>query len=77
MLPIRLNMKCLFLRHRSQPISLARFHLAYFARSVVLNRNKTQFIVESIAYDSEGNEVGRGNGVFVRGKFLLSESRGY
>ncbi|MGE4594646.1 MAG: hypothetical protein AAEF23_03900 [Gammaproteobacteria bacterium] len=43
----------------------------------VVNRNKTQFIVESIAYDSEGNEVGRGNGVFVRGKFLLSESRGY
>ncbi len=43
----------------------------------VVNRNKTQFIVESIAYDSEGNEVGRGNGVFVRGKFLLRDSRGY
>ena len=43
----------------------------------VVNRNKSQFIAESIVYDSEGNEVGRGSGVFVRGKFPLRDARGY
>ena len=43
----------------------------------VVNRNKSQFIAESVAYDSEGNEVGRGSGIFVRGKFLLGEALGY
>ena len=43
----------------------------------VVNRNKTQFIAESIVYDAEGNEVGRGNGIFVRGRFPLKEALGY
>ena len=43
----------------------------------VVNQNKSQFIVESIAYNSEGKEIARGNGVFVRGKFLLAEALGY
>jgi len=43
----------------------------------VVNRNKTQFIAESVVYDSSGNEVGRGNGIFVRGKFPLEEASGY
>ena len=43
----------------------------------VVNRNKTQFIAESVVYDSEGNEVGRGNGIFVRGRFPLREALGY
>ncbi len=43
----------------------------------VVNRNKSQFIAQAIAYDSEGNEVGRGSGIFVRGKFPLRETRGY
>ena len=43
----------------------------------VVNQTKSQFLSEAVAYDSEGNEVGRGSGVFVRGKFPLSEARGY
>ena len=43
----------------------------------VVNRTKSQFIAEAIAYDSGGHEVGRGTGVFVRGKFLLQEAPGY
>ena len=43
----------------------------------VVNRNRSQFIAEAVAYDSEGREVGRGTGVFVRGRVLLSEAEGY
>ena len=43
----------------------------------VVNKNRTQFIAESIAFDAKGNEIGRGNGVFMRSKQLLSEIRGY
>ena len=39
--------------------------------------NKSQFIAESVAYDSQRNEIGRGSGVFVRGGFLLREALGY
>lgn len=43
----------------------------------VVNQNKTQFIAESVAYDSAGKELGRGNGIFVRGKVPLVEALGY
>jgi uncharacterized protein (TIGR00369 family) len=43
----------------------------------VVNQNRSQFIAEAIAYDSDGNEVGRGSGVFVRGKVPLRKTRGY
>jgi len=43
----------------------------------VVNRNKTQFIAESVVYDSEGKEIGRGNGLFVRSKLLLKDAAGY
>ncbi len=43
----------------------------------VVNKNKTQFIAESVVYDSEGNEIGRGNGVFVRSKLPLNQAKGY
>ncbi|MEN8207381.1 MAG: PaaI family thioesterase [Pseudomonadota bacterium] len=43
----------------------------------VVNYNKSQFIAEAIAYDSEDNEIGRGSGIFVRGKFPLREALGY
>ncbi len=43
----------------------------------VVNTNKTQFIAESIVYDSNGIEIGRGNGVFVRSKQFLAETKGY
>ena len=43
----------------------------------VVNQNKTQFIAESIAYDSAGKEIGRGNGIFVRSKIPLAGIPGY
>lgn len=43
----------------------------------VVSKNRTQFIAESVVYDSDGKEIGRGNGVFVRSKLLLSEAKGY
>lgn len=43
----------------------------------VVNKNRSQFIAESIVYDSEGREIGRGNGIFVRGKLPLIEAAGY
>ncbi len=43
----------------------------------VVNRNKSQFIAESILYNAEGQEIGRGNGVFVRGKLPLKNVQGY
>jgi uncharacterized protein (TIGR00369 family) len=43
----------------------------------VVNKNRTQFIAESVVYDSAGNEIGRGNGIFVRSKFPLIEAAGY
>jgi len=43
----------------------------------VVNHNRSQFIAESVVYDSRGTEVGRGSGIFVRSKLLLSEAQGY
>lgn len=43
----------------------------------VVNKNNTQFIVESIAYNIDGKEIARGNGIFVKGKFLLCDALGY
>ena len=43
----------------------------------VVNSTKSQFIRESIAYNSEGKEIARGSGVFVRGKIKLADALGY
>ena len=43
----------------------------------VVNRNNTQFIAEAVLYDADGREVGRGMGIFVRGKRLLRDIPGY
>ena len=43
----------------------------------VVNSTKTQFIAESIVYDAKGNEIARGNGIFVRGRTLLTDAAGY
>ena len=43
----------------------------------VVNMNSSQFIAESIVYDSAGREIGRGNGIFVRGKHRLVDASGY
>jgi hypothetical protein len=43
----------------------------------VVNKNRSQFIAESVVYDTDGKEIGRGSGVFVRGKFPLVDAAGY
>lgn len=47
------------------------------AKGKVVNSNKLQFIAESTVYDHKNREVGRGNGVFMRGKYPLVEAAGY
>lgn len=43
----------------------------------VVHQSKTQIIADSVVYDGREREIGRGNGLFVRGKIRLSEVRGY
>ena len=43
----------------------------------VVNSTKSQFITESVVYNEEGKEIGRGNGIFVRSKIPLSPDIGY
>jgi uncharacterized protein (TIGR00369 family) len=43
----------------------------------VVNKNNTQFIVESVAYDSESREIGRGTGIIARSKLMLEDVPAY
>lgn len=43
----------------------------------VVNRNRTQFIAESVLLDGELREIARASGVFVRSKIALSSEIGY
>ena len=62
-----------FTTYLTRPVSSGKL------RSIgrVVNRNRLQFIAESIVYDSEENEIGRGNGIFVRSKLPLKGAAGY
>lgn len=43
----------------------------------VANQNRTQFIAESVLYDSHDAEIASVTGMFVRSKMPLSEKIGY
>ena len=43
----------------------------------VVNQTRSQFIAEAVVYDAEDRELGRGNGVFVRGRLRLADALGY
>jgi acyl-coenzyme A thioesterase PaaI-like protein len=43
----------------------------------VVNQNRSQFIAESVMYDSNDKEIARATGIFVRSKIPLSEKIGY
>lgn len=43
----------------------------------VATRTGRQFIAESVIYDSDGQEAGRGNGIFIKGKVPLSNVASY
>ena len=47
------------------------------AVGTVVNQNRSQFISESIVYNSEGKEIGRGSGIFVRSKIPLEDTLNY
>ena len=43
----------------------------------VVNMNNTQFITESVLFNEQKKEIGRGSGIFVKSKFPLSKAMGY
>jgi uncharacterized protein (TIGR00369 family) len=43
----------------------------------VVSKTKTQIIAESVVYDGQGKEIGRGSGIFVRSKMPLTSALGY
>jgi uncharacterized protein (TIGR00369 family) len=43
----------------------------------VVNRTRSQFLAEATVEDGEGQEIGRGSGVFVRGRTRLENVPGY
>ncbi len=62
-----------FTTYLTRPVSQGKLR----AVGKVVNQNKSQFIAESVVYDGQGNEIGRGNGIFVRSKIKLTDSKGY
>jgi uncharacterized protein (TIGR00369 family) len=43
----------------------------------VVNQNRTQFIAESVLFDSDDREIGRATGLFVKSRIPLSSDIGY
>ncbi len=43
----------------------------------VVNEGRTQWLAESVVYDDEDQEVGRGSGTFVRSRSPLTPEIGY
>ncbi|CCK80289.1 MULTISPECIES: PaaI family thioesterase [Desulfobacula] len=43
----------------------------------VVNQNRSQFICESVLFDSNDKEIARATGIFVRSKIPLSDKIGY
>lgn len=62
-----------FTTYLTRPVSEGKL----ISVGTVVNQNKSQFIADSVVYDSKGNEIGRGNGIFVRSKMPLVNAKGY
>ena len=62
-----------FTTYLTRPVSTGRLR----SEGRVVSRNRTQFIAEAVVYDAAGKEIGRGNGIFVRGKLRLRDVAGY
>ena len=62
-----------FTTYLTRPVSEGRIKTI----GKVVNKNKSQFIAEAVAYDSNEKEIGRGNGVFVRSKMRLADIAPY
>jgi len=62
-----------FTTYITRPVSSGKMR----AVGRVVNKNRSQWIVESVVFDSEDREIARGNGIFVRSKVLLKDAAGY
>lgn len=62
-----------FTTYLTRPVAVGKMK----AVGKLVNMNKSQFIAESIVYDEKDREIGRGNGIFVRGKLPLVDAKGY
>ena len=62
-----------FTTYLTRPVTSGKIR----AEGKVVNQNKTQFIAEAVLYDEQGNDVGRGNGIFVKSKMPLKTTPGY
>ncbi|TDR22531.1 PaaI family thioesterase [Marinicella litoralis] len=62
-----------FTTYLTRPVSKGQMR----AVGKVVNQNRSQMIAESVVFNSAGKEIGRGNGIFVRSKNLLSDVQGY
>lgn len=62
-----------FTTYITRPVSSGKMK----AVGKVVNKNRSQWIVESVVYDSEDREIARGNGIFVRSKVQLKDAKGY
>jgi len=62
-----------FTTYITRPVSKGRMR----ATGRVVNRNRSQFIAEAVVLDEEGREIGRGSGIFVRGRGRLADAKGY
>ncbi len=62
-----------FTTYLTKPISSGKMK----AVGKVVNRNRSQFIAEAIVYNAKDQEIGRGNGIFVRSKVRLLDVDGY
>jgi uncharacterized protein (TIGR00369 family) len=62
-----------FTTYLTRPVSTGRLR----SEGRLLNCSRSQLIAEAVVYDTREREVGRGSGLFVRSKILLSEVPGY
>lgn len=62
-----------FTTYITRPVSSGKMR----AVGKVVNKNRSQWIAESVVYDSDNREIARGNGIFVRSKLALKDADGY
>lgn len=62
-----------FTTYLTKPISSGKMR----AKGKVVNKNRTQFIAEAVVYNDKDQEIGRGNGIFIRSKVKLVDVDGY
>ena len=71
--PTRFVLTTAFTTYLTRPVSSGRIT----AVGTVVNATKSQIIAEAVLRNDAGKEIGRGNGIFVRGKIRLADAMGY